>query len=94
MGVWDDFMQVMGLYPKVSLVELSDKSIAFVMSVAEEDPERPQIVAVRNSAGQDLSHHSLIDLMDEKGFDIVKDLDVMEGFGTDAIEVFSNLDIS
>ncbi len=94
MDVWDDFLQVMGLYPKGSLVELSDSSTAFVMNISEEDPERPQVVIVRNSAGEDLTHHSLLDLLEEKEIEIVKDLDVMEVFGKDAMAVFSNINIS
>ena len=94
MDVWDDFLQVIGLYPKGSLVELNDSSAAFVMAISEEDPERPQVVIVRNSAGEDLTHHSLLDLQEEKDIEIVKDLDVMEVFGKDAMAVFSNLNIS
>jgi hypothetical protein len=94
MAVWDDFLQVMGLYPKGSLVELNNSAIAFVMSVSEADPERPKVVVVRNAAGEDLSHHSLLDLMDEKSIEITKDLDVMEVFGKDAIEVFTSLEIT
>ncbi|MCP4757019.1 MAG: HD domain-containing protein [Proteobacteria bacterium] len=92
--VWDDFLQVIGLYPKGSLVELNDKSLGFVMNISEEDPEKPQIVVVRNAAGEDLSHHSLFDLQEEKEIEIVKDLDVMEVFGKDAMEIFSNIQIS
>jgi len=94
MDVWDDFLQVMGLYPKGSLVELNDSSAAFVMSISEEDPERPQVVIVRNSAGENLTHHSLLDLQEEKEIEIVKDLDVMEVFGKDAMAVFSDINIS
>ncbi len=64
------------------------------MNISEEDPERPQVVIVRNSAGEDLTHHSLLDLQEEKEIEIVKDLDVMEVFGKDAMAVFSNLNIS
>ncbi|MBT4091804.1 MAG: HD domain-containing protein [Deltaproteobacteria bacterium] len=94
MDVWDDFLQVMGLYPKGSLVELNDSSAAFVMSISEEDPEKPQIVVVRNAAGEDLTHHTLLDLQEEKEIEIVKDLDVMEVFGKDAMAIFSNINIT
>jgi HD-GYP domain-containing protein (c-di-GMP phosphodiesterase class II) len=94
MDVWDDFLAVIGLYPKGSLVELNDSSTAFVMNISEDDPERPQVVIVRNSAGEDLTHHSLLDLQEEKEIEIVKDLDVMEVFGKDAMAVFSNINIS
>ncbi len=94
MDVWDDFLQVMGLYPKGSLVELNDSSAAFVMDISEEDPEKPQVVIVRNAAGEKLTHHSLLDLQEEKDIEIVKDLDVMEEFGKDSMEVFSSINIS
>ncbi|MFH2133474.1 MAG: HD domain-containing phosphohydrolase, partial [bacterium] len=94
MDVWDDFMQVMGLYPKGSLVELNDSSAAFVMSISEADPEKPQVVIVRNAAGEELTHHTLLDLQEEKDIEIVKDLDVMEVFGKDAMEVFTKINIS
>lgn len=93
MDVWDDFLEVMGLYPKGSLVELSDSSAAFVMNISKEDPERPQVVIVRNAAGEDLTHHTLLDLQEEKDIEIVKDLDVMETFGKDAMEMFTKINI-
>ncbi|NQU64846.1 MAG: HD domain-containing protein [SAR324 cluster bacterium] len=94
MDVWDDFLQVVGLYPKGSLVELNDSSLAFVMNISEEDPEKPQVVVVRNAAGQNLTHHTLLDLLEETNIEIVKDLDVMEVFGKDAMAVFSEINIS
>lgn len=94
MDVWDDFLQVVGLYPKGSLVELNDSSAAFVMNISEEDPEKPQVVIVRNAAGEDLTHHTLLDLQEEADIEIVKDLDVMEVFGKDAMAVFSGINIS
>ncbi len=94
MDVWDDFLQVMGLYPKGSLVELNDSSAAFVMNISEDDPERPQVVIAKNAAGDILTHHTLLDLQEEKDIEIVKDLDVMEVFGKDAMEVFSKINIS
>lgn len=94
MDVWDDFLQVMGLYPKGSLVELNDSSIAFVMNISEEDPERPQVVVVRSQSGEDLTHHTLLDLQEEKEIEIVKDLDTMEIFGKDSMEIFSGININ
>jgi len=94
MEVWDDFLEVMGLYPKGSLVEFNDGSAAFVMNISAEDPERPQVVIVRNSAGETLTHHTLIDLVEEKEIEIVKDLDAMETFGKDSMEVFSGINIT
>jgi len=92
--IWEDFLIVMGMYPKGSLIELNDGSLGFVMNVSEEDPERPQIVLVRDAAGEDLTQHSLIDLVSETDIEIVKDIDVLEVFGKDAMEIFSNINIS
>lgn len=92
--VWDDFLAVMGLYPKGSLVQLNDNSLAFVIDISGEDPEKPKVVVVRNAAGEDLKHNNLIDLTEEKDIVIAKDLDCLEVFGDDAIEIFSNIDIS
>ena len=94
MDVWEDFLTIMGLYPKGSLIQLNDESLAFVMNISEEDPERPQVVVVRTASGEDLTHHSLLDLMEEKEVTIVKDLDCLEVFGTDAIDYFSKINIS
>jgi len=94
MDVWEDFLSIMGLYPKGSLVQLNDESYAFVMNISEDDPERPQVVVVRNAGGEDLTHHSLLDLQEEKEITIVKDLDCLEVFGTDAIDYFSKINIS
>ncbi len=91
---WDDFLSVMGLYPKGSLVELSDGSIGFVTSVPIEDLERPQIAIVRTAAGEDLTHNSMIDLEIEKELSIVKDLDIEETLGNNPIEIFKNIQLS
>ncbi len=91
MSAWDDFLSVIGLYPKGSLVELNNKSIGFVMSVPEENLERPQIAVVRNEDGDDLDHHNLIDLEYERKLHIVKDLDVMETFGDNALNYFTSI---
>ena len=94
MDVWDDFLSIMGLYPKGSLVQLNDESLAFVMNISEDDPERPQVVVVRNASGEDITHHTLLDLVEEKEITIVKDLDCLEIFGTDAIDYFSKINIT
>lgn len=94
MDVWDDFLSIMGLYPKGSLIQLNDESLAFVMNISEDDPERPQVVVVRNGSGEDITHHTLLDLMEEKEITVVKDLDCLEVFGTDAIDYFSKINIT
>lgn len=90
---WDDFLKVMGLYPKGSLVELSNKSIGFVMNTPKEDLSRPQVAVLRNSAGEHMEHHELIDLEDEQEIEIVKDLDIEQTFGSDAIHIFTSIQI-
>lgn len=92
--IWDAFYQVLGQYPIGSLVELNDGSLAFVMSVSESDLSRPRVVVVRNAAGEDLTHHSLMDLQEQKEVSIKKGVDHMEIYGSDSIDVFSNLKVS
>ena len=92
--VWEAFYNVMGQYPVGSLVELNDGSLAFVMSVSESDLSRPRVVVVRSSAGEDITHHSLFDLREQKEISIRKGIDHMEIFGDDSINVFSNLKVS
>lgn len=93
LDIWQEFLKVMGLYPKGSLVELSDKSVGFVMSVPDEDLENPQVAIIRNQDGQDMEHHTLIDLSFEPDIKIVKDLDIEEALGHKALEVFTNIRI-
>jgi putative nucleotidyltransferase with HDIG domain len=94
MNAWEDFISVMGLYPKGSLVELSDSSVGFVMSVPESELNKPQVAVIRNSDGEDLDSHSLIDLSFEKEITIKKDLDIEEALGREALKIFSGLNVS
>jgi len=89
---WDDFLNIMGRYPIGSLVELSDQSIAFVVSVPEDDLYKPGVVRVRNSGGGDIDDHSLLNLADSD-ITIEKDLDSTEIFGTQGLEVFSGIQL-
>ncbi len=91
---WSDFISVVGLYPKGSLVQLNDNSTGFVMSIPSDDLNRPQVAIVRNAAGEDLEHHTLVDLELEQELEIVKDLDIEETFGADALNVFSSIQIT
>jgi HD-GYP domain-containing protein (c-di-GMP phosphodiesterase class II) len=93
--IWLLFLKVMGLYPKGSLVELSNHSVGFVVSVPkdEADPERPVIAVVRNEFGEDLDHHDLVDLQETLDVSIIKDLDNQEVFGKNALEIFMGIDI-
>lgn len=94
--VWLLFLRIMGLYPKGSLVELSNHSIGFVVSVPKNvgDPERPIIAVVRNEFGEDLGHHELVDLQETLDISIIRDLDNQEIFGTNALEVFMGIEVS
>jgi len=92
--LWDKFLHVFGEYPKGSLVELSDGSLAFVMSVSETDLERPKVVVVRNKDGEDLQHSTLVDLQEEMDLSIVSDKDSIQVFGKDAFQRFVNLKIT
>ncbi|MBU2514859.1 HD domain-containing protein [bacterium] len=94
--VWLLFLKVMGLYPKGSVVELSNHSIGFVVSIPrdESDPERPIVAVVRNEYGEDLDHHELVDLQEALDISIAKDLDSLEVFGSNALDVFMGIEIS
>ncbi len=91
--VLEDFKQIMGLYPIGSLVELNDGSVAFVMNISQEDPEKPQVVVVQNAEGETVENHALLDLQDEVENTIVKDLDAQEYFGEKALETFTNIEL-
>jgi HD-GYP domain-containing protein (c-di-GMP phosphodiesterase class II) len=94
--VWLLFLKIMGMFPKGSLVQLSNHSIGFVVSVPkkEGDPERPIVAVVRNEYGEDLEHHELVDLQDTLDISIVRDLDNQEVFGSNALDVFMAIEIS
>jgi len=93
---FDLFIREMGVYPKGSLVQLSDKSIGFVMTVPEEnkDLNKPLVAVVRDSRGSDLTHHHLLDLQFEKDISIKQDVDRNDIFGDRALDVFTHLSIS
>ncbi len=94
--LWELFLKTMGLYPKGSVVELSNNAIGFVVSVPHngDDPERPVVAVVRNEYGEDLEHHELVDLQIERDLSILKDLDNQEIFGNNALEVFMQIEVS
>ena len=94
--VWDHFLQVMGLYPKGSLVKLSDSSLGFVMNVPGPggNPEKPMIAVIRNDRGETLTHHDVIDLAVERDIRIEEDLDSQEIFGEKALDVFTSISVA
>ena len=93
---WEDFLTTLGIYPRGSLVQLSDGSMGFVMIVPEQgkDLERPMVAVVRNSDGEDLTHHHLVDLEVEMDMSIEKDLDHLEVFGEETLDVFTGIQVS
>ncbi len=93
---FEAYLESMGTYPKGSLVELSDGSMGFVVSVPKgaDSSERPLVVVVRNAAGEDLQHKDMLDLVVEKDISITRDLDNYEVFGNKALDVFLNIDVS
>lgn len=91
--IWEDFVNVMGIYPKGSLVEMSDGTIGFVMSVPENDLERPEVVIFRDADGNDYEHPSLIDLAENQDLEIEQDLDHNEILGEDAIDIFLQIEV-
>jgi len=94
LDVWDSFFQIMGQYPVGSLVELNDGSVAFVVQPAHEDLDKPQVVLIRNTKGEDLTNNVLIDLQEEPEMKIVKDLDNYEVLGDASLDIFTNLNIT
>lgn len=93
LDIWNEFMKIMGRYPKGSAVELNDGSQAFVVAVPEKNLERPQIVIVRDEDGNDLEHHTFVDLEEELDLSITKELDSYETFGDKVVEIFANLQV-
>ncbi len=93
LDIWTEFVKIMGRYPKGSAVELNDGSQAFVVSIPDTDLTRPQVVQVKNSKGEDIEHHTLIDLSVEKDMSIVKELDSYESFGENVIDLFVSLQV-
>lgn len=93
--IWALFVSLLGEYPVGSLVLLNDESMGFVMSVPEdgEDLLRPQVAIVRDSYGDDLDNHVLLDLFSERDMYIKNDLDVTDVFDARALDNFANLKI-
>ena len=94
--IWEDFKQVMGIYPKGTVVQLNDNSLGFVMSVPEIDLDNPAIAVFRNASKQDLETHPLIDLQTNPDFSIQNDLDHYEVFGNgkNSLDKFKNIKIA
>lgn len=91
--LWQHFQKVMGHYPRGSFVKLSDGSYGFVLTVPEKDVLKPQVAVVRSSAGEDLTHHQLVDLAVEQDLTVAQDIDVKSIYPDNALEVFTNINI-
>lgn len=91
--LWDDFQAVMGYYPVGSLVNLSDGSQAFVISVPHKDLLNPQVAEVVDAAGHPTEKNRLVDLAEEPSLTIKSDLDALDVFQDNAFSVFSGLNI-
>lgn len=91
--LWERFREVMGYFPIGSLVKLSDDSLAFVISVPQKDLLNPQVAVVMAPDGRRTEKNRLIDLAEEEGLSIQKDIDAAEVFSEKAFTVFSGLQI-
>lgn len=89
------FLRLMGEYPIGSLVVLSDESMGFVVNVPgkDEDLLRPQVAVIRNTHGEDLSRHTLLDLQEEQDISIKNDLDATDVFKQGALQKFSEMKV-
>lgn len=94
-STYEMFVNVLGKYPKSSLVKLSDGQLGFVMNVPQNKKllDRPQIAIVKNAAGEQLTHNDLLDLSVELDLSIDTELDAQDVFGEHALDVFSKLHI-
>ncbi|MBU2644310.1 HD domain-containing protein [bacterium] len=93
LDLWDAFQAVMGYYPVGSLVKLSDHSLAFVISVPQKDILRPQVIVVVDAEGQRTEENRFIDLKEDLSLSIQKDMDSFDVFKSDALHVFTSLNV-
>ncbi|MBU3914746.1 hypothetical protein KKA14_04360, partial [bacterium] len=91
--LWQDFQKVMGHYPIGSFVRLSDGSHGFVMNVPQKNVLKPQVAIVRNSEGEELVKQYLVDLQEEQGISITKEIDPKLFYKDNVLEKFINLDV-
>lgn len=91
LSAWENFLTVMGTYPVSSLVELSDKSVAFVVNNGKEDPDNPQVVVVQDADGNWLDTHEILYLSQAPEMRIIRDLDAQDHFGDEALNAFTRI---
>ena len=58
----DDFIQAIGLYPAGTIVELTDKSVALVISHNPEKRLRPEVFLIKDGRGNNLNNTKTVDL--------------------------------
>ena len=95
----EDFINAIGIYPRGSLVELSNGALAFVVSEpdleGELDLERPQVVVIKTADGKQIyDNHELIDLHIDQSLSIKNGKDSKEVFGKNALEIFTKIRIA
>ena len=90
---WDEFVDIIGLYPVGSLLKLSDDSTAFVIGVSETDPSRPKVAVIRNKDGHDMKRHTFLDLEEIKDISISDELDPIKVLGANRLSVFENINL-
>lgn len=58
----DDFVQAIGLYPAGTIVELTDNSIALVVSHNQDKRLRPEVIIIKDNKNNDVFSSKTIDL--------------------------------
>jgi len=91
--VWNEFVDIMGLYPVGSLIKLTDNSTAFVIGAHGRDPGRPQVAVIKDRDGQELNQHTFIDLEEIRDLSIAEELDPHKTLGQNKLNIFENLNL-
>ena len=92
--VWTAFRETLGWYPVGSLIQLTEGSQAFVIEDNFDNLDRPMVAVTRNSFDEELTHNTFIDLNTEKDIFIEKGLDPFLIYGDQAIDKFTQLQVS
>ena len=92
--IWTVFRETLGWYPAGSLVQLNDGSQAFVLDQSTEYPDRPSVAILQNSFGEELTHNTFFDLDEEKDIFVEKGLDHYQIYGDEALNKFTQLQVS
>jgi len=93
-NVFNDFLSRVGNYPIGTLVQLDDASIGFVVSVPIKDLSKPNVVLIKDSQGNDLHKHTLIDLEVARELRITQDLNTEKILGDAGPELFKQIQVS